>query len=73
MALKGLTPSGQLPVGVLSEGKAGLSTGELLHIPTQPSHNNTHVHVGVLFYHSLVPKPLPHDGLVRIILCVGLS
>ena len=27
LALKGLTPSGQLPVGVLSEGKAGLSTG----------------------------------------------
>jgi serine/threonine-protein phosphatase 2B catalytic subunit len=26
LALKGLTPSGQLPVGVLSEGKAGLST-----------------------------------------------
>ena len=29
LALKGLTPSGQLPVGVLSEGKAGLSTGEV--------------------------------------------
>ena len=27
LALKGLTPSGQLPVGVLSEGRAGLSTG----------------------------------------------
>lgn len=26
LALKGLTPSGQLPVGVLSEGRAGLST-----------------------------------------------
>lgn len=26
-ALKGLTPTGQLPVGVLSEGKAGLSSG----------------------------------------------
>lgn len=29
LALKGLTPSGQLPVGVLSEGKVGLSTGTL--------------------------------------------
>lgn len=27
-ALKGLTTTGQLPVGVLSEGKAGLSSGE---------------------------------------------
>lgn len=27
LALKGLTPSGQLPVGVLAEGKVGLSTG----------------------------------------------
>lgn len=26
-ALKGLTPSGQLPLGVLSKGKAGLSSG----------------------------------------------
>lgn len=28
LALKGLTPSGQLPLGVLSEGKTGLSSGE---------------------------------------------
>ena len=27
LALKGLTPSGQLPVGVLSEGRTGLNTG----------------------------------------------
>ena len=29
LALKGLTPSGQLPLGVLSQGKSGLSSGEL--------------------------------------------
>ena len=28
LALKGLTPSGQLPLGVLSQGKSGLSSGE---------------------------------------------
>ena len=28
LALKGLTPSGQLPMGILSEGKSGLSSGE---------------------------------------------
>ena len=28
LALKGLTRSGQLPVGVLAEGKTGLSTGQ---------------------------------------------
>ena len=27
LALKGLTPSGQLPLGVLSEGRSGLNTG----------------------------------------------
>ncbi len=27
LKLKGLTPSGQLPVGVLSEGRTGLTTG----------------------------------------------
>ena len=29
LALKGLTPSGQLPLGVLSQGKSGLSSGKL--------------------------------------------
>ena len=28
LALKGLTPSGQLPLGVLSEGRSGINTGE---------------------------------------------
>ena len=28
IALKGLAPSGQLPMGVLAGGKEGLSTGE---------------------------------------------
>ena len=28
LALKGLTPSGPLPLGVLSQGKSGLSSGE---------------------------------------------
>ena len=28
LALKGLTPSGQLPLGVLSQGKSGLSSGQ---------------------------------------------
>ena len=27
LQLKGLTPSGQLPLGVLSEGRSGISTG----------------------------------------------
>ena len=27
IALKGLAPSGQLPLGILSEGKEGISTG----------------------------------------------
>ena len=27
LQLKGLTPSGQLPLGVLSEGKSGINTG----------------------------------------------
>ena len=27
LQLKGLTPSGQLPLGVLSEGRMGISTG----------------------------------------------
>ena len=56
LALKGLTPSGQLPLGVLSEGKAGLSTGrDKLHVHkhthtyrhshTQTCiHSNTHTH-----------------------------
>ena len=40
LALKGLTPSGQLPLGVLSEGKAGLSTGrDKLHV-----HKHTHTY-----------------------------
>ena len=56
LALKGLTPSGQLPLGVLSEGKAGLSTSrDKLHVHkhthtyrhshTQTCiHSNTHTH-----------------------------
>ena len=52
LALKGLTPSGQLPLGVLSEGKAGLSTGRdnthiqaLTHTDMHTfKHTHTHTH-----------------------------
>ena len=51
LALKGLTPSGQLPVGVLSEGKAGLSTGQLY---TCIHMDNVHVHVYMYFVFTCV-------------------
>ena len=31
LALKGLTPSGQLPTGVLSQGSEGIQTGNEVH------------------------------------------
>ena len=44
LALKGLTPLGYLPLGVLSEGKAGLSTSrDKLHV-----HKHTHTHTQAL-------------------------
>ena len=42
LQLKGLTPTGALPLGALSGGKASLNNGEETVAPNQPCHPDDH-------------------------------